>query len=120
MSTVKEYDSFQLHVHTNIIICYSSVNNEALHVVFVHGEFITVIATSTEINYTATLAVYKPTVAYSVNFYSFYHSTPPSTFDVFYSPYLAPLWNSLGIILQFSFMTETLHFNSCLEKDLSL
>lgn len=119
MSTVKEYVSFQLHVPTNIIICYSSVNNDELHVVFVHGEFITVIATSTEINYTARLAVYKPTVAYSVTFYSFYHSTPPSTFDVFYS-YLVPLWNSLGIILQFSFMTETLHFNSCLKEDLSL
>lgn len=120
MNPVKEYDSFQLRVHTNTIICYSTVNNDALHVCFVHDTFITVIVTSIEINYTATLAVYKPTVAYSVNFYSFYHSTPPSTFDVFYSPYLVPLWNSLGIILQFSFMTETLHFNSCLEKDLFL
>ena len=40
----------------------------------------------------------------------------PSVFDVLFLILVwKSLWNLLRIILQFSFMTETLHFNSCLE-----
>lgn len=41
---------------------------------------------------------------------------PPPVFDVLFLILVwKSLWNLLRIILQFSFMTETLHFNSCLE-----
>ena len=41
---------------------------------------------------------------------------PPPVFDVLFLILVwKSLWNLLRIILQFSFMTETLHFSSCLE-----